>query len=126
MAKAEETFCSKEMLLGAKARRFANINVPGLGAPVRIRSLTEREKSDYECRFLDKKGNTDRGRIKEMRRALICLTVVDANGNTLLADEDAKALEDLDGGITTTIFAESQKHCGFIQAESEAEEARKN
>lgn len=120
----EESIVSREQLLGVKARRFVAITVPGLPGKVRLRSLTEREKTDYELAFLDKKGNTDKKRLDESRRALICLVVVDANGNPILSDEDVKALQDVDAMTTTTIYGAAMKFCGFNI--EEPEELRKN
>lgn len=120
----EGEVCTREQLLGAKTRRFLDFEVPGLPGRVRIRSLNEKEKSAFEVEFLTKKGTPDRDRVEQMRRRLVCLTVVDATGSTILRDEDVRQLEEIDGAITTAIYNQAQGHCGF--SAGDLEDARKN
>lgn len=112
---------TRDQLLSANKRRFKQFPVPGLPGEVRIRSLTEREKANYEARFMDKGGNLSRDRLKEARRVLVMLIVVDAEGNPILNDGDVKTLEEIDGNITSTIQAEGQIHCGITRAQVEEE-----
>lgn len=116
--------CSRDQILGAVERRFKDFPVEGLPGNVRIRSLTEREKSEYEATFLDKKGELSRDKLRTARRRLVILTVVDATGNPLLTEADLDALEGIDGNITSAIQAQAQVHCGIGAAQ--LEEARKN
>ncbi|TXH43411.1 MAG: hypothetical protein E6Q97_34120 [Desulfurellales bacterium] len=116
-----EAIVTRDQLLGARKRRFTQFPVEGLNGKVRIRSLSEREKSDYESEFMDKKGNFSRDKLLSARRRLICLVVVDAEGNPLLTDDDVKALEEIDGRITSKIQEEAQVHCGIGRAQVEEE-----
>lgn len=115
---------TRDQLLGLTGRRFHEFSVSGLPSPVRIRSLTEREKAKYEMELLGKKGGGNPAAVRASRRKLIVLTAVDREGNPILSEEDVHTLEDIDGGITSQIFAEAQKHCGFSLPE--VEEATKN
>lgn len=103
----------RQQLLGSTLRRFAVYKIPHLGA-VRVRSLTERERSIYETETLNDEGDgADRDRLEDARRRLICACVVDAEGNTLLKPGDVNALADIDGAISGALFDVCREHCGF-------------
>lgn len=106
---------TKDQLFASRGkRRFETYPIPNLGN-VRLRSLTERERSAYEVETQkDNKG------LQAAKRRLIVETVVDAEGNPLLNEQDLTALEEIDGKITGDIFNCSVEHCGFKKGEIEA------
>lgn len=115
---------TREQLLGATARRYIQFPVPGLSGEVRIQSLTEKEKAEWEASTLDKNGVVSKDKLKASRRKLVAMVVVDAEGKLVLTDDDVKALEAIDGNITNAIQFQAQAHCGIGSAT--LEEARKN
>ena len=110
---------TREQLLAKSKRRFLEFEIPNFGL-VRVRSLTERERSNYEADVMGSKGEYSRNRMIKARRQLIALTVVDASGNLLLNQPgDIKTLQDQDGSITDAIFGQVLVHCGITQNDIE-------
>lgn len=103
---------SRETFLAPAKRRFAYVDLPN-GQRVRIRSLTEREKSDFEAQILTTKGAPSRNRVADANRRLIVIALVDENGDLLLTPMDVSAIESLDGAITGYLADEIGRHCGF-------------
>lgn len=114
---------TREMFLKPAARRYDRFSVPGFG-DVRIQSLTDGEKSDYEYELIAKKGGFVPSKLRNAARRLIVLTVVDDTGNRVLRDGDETKLEEMDGAITQAIYDRARTHCGFN--EGDIEEAVKN
>ena len=108
----------RQQLLAACKRRYQLIKVPGLG-DVRIRSLTELERSTYEADFLS--GATPEELI-EAKRSLVILCVVDADGNPLLTTADIKALGEVDGAILGSLFTQCKEFAGIGTTEARLEE----
>jgi len=112
-------FITREQLLAKAKRRFQEFEIPDFGK-VRIQSLTERERSNYEAEMLDSKGATRKSKLIQARRKLIALTVVDVSGDLLLNESgDVKALEEQDGSITDAIFEQAMIHCGIKENDIE-------
>lgn len=86
---------------------------------VRIRNLTEGEKSKFENSILTSKGSLSVSKLDLARCRLIALCVVDAQGRRLLSDADAEALLEKDGALTARIYDECRKHCGFDEDDIE-------
>lgn len=104
---------NKGELLSKTQRRYKMVPLPG-GDLARIQSLTEREKSEYECSVLSSRsGRAIRSRMASATRALIILCLVDGNGNRLLGDEDHDKLSQVDGAVTAAIYTAASEHCGF-------------
>ena len=112
-------FITREQLLAKAKRRYQEFEVPDFGK-VRIRSLTERERSNFEADIQGSKGEYRRSKMIQARRRLIALTVVDGEGNLLLNQaNDVKALEEQDGSVTDAIFEQSMVHCGIKENDIE-------
>jgi len=114
---------TRDQLLGQCERRYRDVELPG-GGSVRIRSLSEKEKSAYETELMTGKGTFRRSRLDDAKRRLMVLCLVDEDGQPLLQRGDTAALENLDGAVTSHIYDEIREHCGF-DAE-DIEEAVKN
>lgn len=118
----------REDFVGAKAckRRFETYPVPfdERKRSVRLRSLTAKEHGEYEVANLSKKGGLIRDRLIEAKRALIALTVVDADGNPILTEADVAGMEGTDGRLVAFCYAKACEHCGIT--ESEVEDMVKN
>lgn len=95
-------------------RRFHEFDVSlnGVTKRVRIRSLTERERSEYELSGTDASGKWKRDRAVAMKVSLIALCVVDGEGNQVLSTSDATKLLEQDGSVTGLIYDECVRHTG--------------
>jgi hypothetical protein len=118
MSETKGTLTTRDTFLRPAKRRFAHVDLPD-GQRVRIRSLTEREKSEFEADILTTKGVPSRNRIADANRRLIVLTLVDENGDLLLQPGDVASLEQLDGAVTGYLADEIGRHCGFAGSDIE-------
>ena len=113
---------TREQLLGSFQRRYRTVET--LAGQVRIRNLTEAEKSDFEAGSLKEDGKLNLNHVRAQRRKLIAAVLVDEAGEPLLQAKDVDRLKDLDAAVTAAIFAAATEHCGFTG--DEIEELRKN
>lgn len=109
---SENGFITREQLTARAKRRYLEFDVPHLGK-VRIRNLTERERSRFESVLLSNSGGLVKSKLENAKRRLIVETVVDAQGELILKPADVAALEEQDGAVTSLIYEEAKKHCGF-------------
>ena len=113
-------------LFGAPSlRRFKIIGpLPVRGQPegmyVRIRSLTERESSEYQAKLVAKKGDGLRTeRLKDANRRLIALCLVDGDGNTYVTPAMQTQMADWDAADTGFLYSECATHCGLSTSDIE-------
>ena len=111
-------FLGRDQLLAKTKRRFSEVTLPD-GDTVRIRSLTERERSKYESETLNKKGELNQVKLADAKRRLIALCVVDSDGNAILSADDVRALEEVDSAVTQSLYDAIRQHCGFDQRDVE-------
>lgn len=112
----------EQFLAAGKSRRYDVVrDVPQLG-DVRIRSLTEREKSEFEQRQLTRDGAklSRAERLVRSRAALVACCVVDDAGERLLQDDDVDTLLGMDGLITQRLYDAIVVHVGYAKADIEA------
>lgn len=109
----------RDVLIKPVARRYVNLTLPASGYEVRIRSLTERERSAYESQLLNAKGDVLKSKLEEAKRRLICLCLVDDAGNRILSDSDADNLLEWDGSDTAAAYDVIFSHCGFQKRDIE-------
>ena len=116
------TFLTKSDLLKEAVRRYLDfkVNVNGEERTCRIQSLTEKERSNYEAAMQLATGKRDKAaRMRDAKRRLIVLCVVDENNNPLLTMADVKELENVDSQTTATIFTKCIDHVGFSDEDVE-------
>lgn len=108
-------FLRKTDLLKKAERRYCEFPVVVCGEKkkCRIQSLTEKERSDYEAEMQVAKGRNKAERMKDAKRRLIVLCVVDENNSPMLTQQDVKELEQVDSSVTGEIFNRCIEHVGF-------------
>lgn len=115
-------FASREQLLGlaTRKRRHREVTLPVAGCNVRIQSLTERERSQYEAAVFSSRGGTNLSRMLDASRRLIVLCVVDGAGNRILTESDVPKLGDWDAADVSVLYVECAEHCGLNRSDIEA------
>lgn len=107
-------------LLGMTERRYATVSFPERNMQFRIRSLSELERSDFETQTLRRDGDIELELVKQSKRHLVALCVVDEVGKTLLNyPDDVEALKPIDGMVTGRLYDACRKHCGFEREDIE-------
>lgn len=114
---------TREHLLAAPKRRFAEVEIPGWGT-VRIRSLSELERSRFEASIRDKRGQVSASKLIDLKCRLIVLCVVDTDGNPILSNNDIEQLRQQDSRLTNLLTEKIQEHCGIT--DNDIEEMEKN
>lgn len=107
-------------------RRYKEFVVPYQGESrlVRIRSLTERERNEYEQ--FTQLGNEAQLKLKrkEAKLRLIQLCVVNEENQPMLSLDDAKRMQEQDGGFIGALFGQCLDHC--LMKTTELQDLEKN
>jgi hypothetical protein len=113
---------TREELLSPATRRYEDFQTYD-GRQFRVRSLTERERSEFEAAILDGNGRPKRDRLVAARRRLICMTLVGPDNELLFSQYDDKAMNALaeqDGRLMDDIYEAAATHCGIKNSDVEA------
>jgi hypothetical protein len=111
---------SRAALLQLCERRFAEVELPDVNVTVRIQSLSEKEKSDYETVLISKNGRGIlKDRLADATRRLIALCVVDETDKRVFSDGDLGVISEMDAFVASRIYDACQEHCGFNRGDIE-------
>lgn len=105
---------NRNVLLKLCDRRYIDLELPEVGLVVRIQSLSEKEKSEYETRLIAKSGRgVVRDRLQDATRRLIALCLVDDKNDRVFSNADIDKIGELDSFVSSRIYEACQEHCGF-------------
>lgn len=110
---------SRDALLGPAKRRFATVEIADLGK-VRIRSLTEGERSRIEASMCGKDGKPSLSKMLDLKCRFIVDCVVDADGNQLFSNSDISSIRQQDSRITNALVEAIEAHCGWSERNLES------
>lgn len=86
-------YLSREQILAADDRTYADVPVPEWGGNVRVRSMTGRERDQLERSVMvEKKRGLKEVNMENFRAKIVALTVVDESGELLFTERDVRAL----------------------------------
>lgn len=113
---------SLERLLAKSAtRRYLEVEIPEIGETVRIRSLTERERSAWESSMLTKDGKlVSPAQLANTKRRLVALSLCNEAGERIVSDDQVEVLGDLDAAAFARIFDAASELCGLEKRDIEA------
>lgn len=117
---------SRDQFFQTVPRQVEMVALPelGKGVGIRIRSLTAKERADYEdeVRIKTKKGyDIDPVHLQEK---LIIRAAVDEKGELLLTEEDMPRMAGMPAAVINRLFKVAQRLCGLNDDDGEAAEAR--
>ncbi len=116
---------TREDVIAKSKRKYTTITLPS-GGEVRIRSLTERERSEYEASMLNRKGQISSKGLRESRRRLIAMCMVGADDNTLFnTNGDLEMLSEMNAADADAVYSAARVCSGFDKDE-DVEELAKN
>ena len=107
---------SRNVLLKLCERRYIDVELPEVGLVVRIQSLSEKEKSEYETQLVAKSGKgIIRDRLQDATRRLIALCMVDEKNERIFSRSklDLDKISEIDSFVSSRIYEACQEHCGF-------------
>lgn len=105
---------SVEELLGAGSkRRYKTVTLPVSGFTVRLRSLSEKDFSEYQASFLDSRGNRIPTRLRLANCAFIGMCVVDEDGNRMLTGDSVQKIAEWDAADALFLYNQCAEHCGI-------------
>lgn len=114
-------FLTKEQILKAKDLKEETVNVPEWGGSVKVRSLTGRERDEFER---DVFNDGDKSTWENFRAKLVALTIVDEKGERIFTSSDVHALGNKSALALDKIFSVSQRLSGLRK--EDVEEMTKN
>lgn len=109
---------TRETLLQPAKRRIATVDLPD-GRKACVRSLTEREWSNYTSQTLTESGKLRTSRLQDATRRLIVLCLCDEQGTPILRPNDTEALADVDSQTTQALYDAIKKHVNTSDADIE-------
>lgn len=121
-------FLSRDAILTASDIVTEVVEIPEWGGAVFVRSMTGKERDEFEESILvDKKERTSRGGTRLTRQAslhnfrakLAARVTYDADGNRLFSDQDASKLGEKNSGALQRIVAKAQELSGMTDEDVE-------
>jgi len=96
----------------AARRRVESYYVEGFGN-VRVQSLNEKERAEYEVAMLDDSGKFNRRAAQDARLKLILATVVNDDGKKIFTPGDLQWLRELDSVVVERLTDAINRHLGW-------------
>jgi len=110
-----------QLVASGGKRRFDTVSLPVCGLTFRIRSLLERELSDYQAAISSARDDKQRQiRLKVANRQFIALCLVDGDGNPIVPLSDIGKLAELDAADSSHLYDACAAHCGINKQELDA------
>lgn len=110
---------TRDLLLTRDNRRYTEIPFGDTGLMLRIRSLTELERSRYEASLMTAKGRLKGDALVKIKARLIAETAVDADGNLLLTEKDVTDLMHRDSRLINSLVDPIKEHVGINDGDLE-------
>lgn len=115
------TLLSRDQILAAQDLRTEDVPVPEWqpGGFVRVRSLSGRERDQYQESIVRIKGSDMQIIQRDLRVKLIVRAAVDETGRLLFSESDVAALAEKNAGALERVFNAAQRLSGLSQADIE-------
>lgn len=106
---------TRDAILAAQDLDKVRVEVPewGEGAAVFVRTMTARERDEFERSMLQSKGKDKTSNLANIRARFAVLTMVDENGERYFEDGDAQQLGEKSAHVLDRIFSVAQKLNGM-------------
>jgi hypothetical protein len=104
---------NKDAILSANDLPTETVDVPEWGGQVVIRSMTGKERDEFEQSIVTTNGKSRETNMQNIRARLCALTMVDEAGNRLFDSADAEKLGGKSAKALDRVFAVAQKLNGL-------------
>lgn len=115
---------TRDQILEAVDLPIETVSVPEWGGEVMVRGLTGTQREMLEANMISSKGKPIEEKMRNMRARLLCMAIVDADGNTVFSQDDVEALGKKSAEALDRVFEIARRLSGFTKAD--LEEASKN
>ena len=114
-------YVNREQIRAAQDRRFEEVPVPEWGGMARVRSLTGRERDEFEASVLreKKKGRGRELNLENYRAKLVAISVVDEQGEPILSERDVAWLGEKNAACLQRICDKANELSGLTDADVE-------
>ena len=85
-------YLSREAILDAEDKRYDDVECPEWSGTVRIRSISGRQRDEYEQSLIQQNGRDRQMNLRNARAKLIVLCAVGGDSRPLFTAEDLRAL----------------------------------
>jgi hypothetical protein len=105
------SFLTREKLLLSTQRRYTEVDLPD--GKVRLQSLTDLERGEYNSEMLHDDGSVDKEAVKSGTAKLLVRMMVDEEGVLLFHKEEWPVIANMDSLVTEKLGDAAREHVGF-------------
>lgn len=106
-------YLSREAILDADDKRYDDVECPEWGGTVRIRSISGRQRDEYEQSLIQQNGRDRQMNLRNARAKLIVLCAVGEDGRPLFTADDLRQLSAKSAKPLDRLFTACQKLVGL-------------
>ncbi len=106
-------YLSKDQILDAEDRTYEDVECPEWGGTVRLRSISGRQRDEYEQSMVEQRGNDRKINMRNARAKLIVLTACDELGQPLFTADDLRRLGSKNAKPLDRLFTKAQALVGL-------------
>jgi hypothetical protein len=106
---------SRTQILEAEDRQYETVECPEWGGEVRLRSISGRQRDQYEQSLVEQRGNDRKLNMLNARAKLIVLCAVDEAGQPLFTAEDVRRLGAKNARPLDRLFDACQNLAGLTE-----------
>lgn len=106
---------TREAILDCSDLETEKVEIPQWGGYVFVRSLTGKERDDFESSCVEIKGKRRETNLSNIRAKLVSLTTVDSEGKRLFSESDVAELGSKNAGALDAIFSVAQRLSGLSE-----------
>jgi hypothetical protein len=106
-------YLSREDILDADDKRYDDIECPEWGGTVRIRSISGRQRDEYEQSLIQQNGRDRQMNLRNARAKLIVLCAVGEDNRPLFTADDLRQLSAKSAKPLDRLFTACQKLVGL-------------
>ena len=103
---------TREQILEKSKRRYREVEL-STGGTIRLQSLTEIERGEYNSEMLTDDGSVDKEQLKLGTAKLLVRMIVDESGKTMFYETEWPLIAELDSLVTEEVGDAARDHIGF-------------
>lgn len=106
-------YLTREAILDAEDRRYEDVECPEWGGTVRIRSISGRQRDEYEQSLIQQNGRDRQMNLRNARAKLIVLCAIGEDDRPLFSADDLRRLSAKSAKPLDRLFTACQKLAGL-------------